>query len=166
MIGCCLLPYPMQEWDEEKGSVTIHKLRKNLVLREMMASIMLNFVTNLFLLSPLIVLGKSFRFCNTTLLRNINAIGINVFERHALLLNSIGAFPEEEQAFIHIILMIILGYSFLILLTIIQVVSYYFCNGQFHPLAMIIMPEPDHSKDEDFARNDHIIIHRVATSDC
>ena len=59
MIGCCLLPYPMQEWDEAKGSVTIHKLRKDLLLREMMASMMLNFVTNLFLLSPLIVLGKS-----------------------------------------------------------------------------------------------------------
>ena len=60
VIGCCLLPYPMQEWDEAKGSVTIHKLRKDLVLKEMMASMMLNFVTNLFLLSPLIVLGDYF----------------------------------------------------------------------------------------------------------
>ena len=157
--GCCLLPYPMQEWDEAKGSVTIHKLRKDLVLKEMMASMMLNFVTNLFLLSPLIVLGKSIRFCNTTLLTNINSIGINVFERHALLLDSIGAFPEEEQAFININLMIIFGYSFITLLTIIQVVSYYFCNGRFHPFAVIIMPEPEQSRD-------HIIIHQVATSDC
>ena len=141
--------------------MTIHKLRKDLVLREMMASMMLNFVTNLFLLSPLIVLGDYFWFCLWlyTSLTNINFAGINVFERHALLLDYIGAFPEEEQAFINIKLMIILGYSFLIFLTIIQVVSYYFCNGRFHPFAMIIMPEPDQSKD-------HIIIHRVATSDC
>ena len=38
-IGCCLLPYPMQTWDEAKGSMTIHKLRKDQVFRELMASI-------------------------------------------------------------------------------------------------------------------------------
>ena len=91
-----------------------------------------------------------------------------MFERHALLLDSIGAFPEEEQAFINIKLMIILGYSFITLLTIIQVVSYYLCNGRFHPFAMIIMPEPEreHSKKDLFVRNGHTIIHQVVTSDC
>ena len=37
--GCCLLPYPMQTWDEAKGSMTIHKLRKDQVFRELLASI-------------------------------------------------------------------------------------------------------------------------------
>ena len=33
-------------------------------------------------------------------------------------------------------------YSFLVLLTIIQVVSYYLYNGRFHPFALIVMPDP------------------------
>ena len=84
---------------------------------------MLNFVFNLLFLSPLIVLG------------------VNVFERHNLILNSIGAFPEEYEAFDKIILLLSLGYSLLVLCTTIQVVSYYYFNGKYHPFAMIVMPE-------------------------
>ena len=36
-------------------------------------------------------------------------------------------------------------YSFLVLLTIIQGVSYYLYNGRFHPFAMIVMPETKHN---------------------
>ena len=32
-------------------------------------------------------------------------------------------------------------YPLLVLLTIIQVVSYYLYNGRFHPFALIVMPE-------------------------
>ena len=66
---------------------------------------------------------------------------MNVFERHNLLLNSIGAFPEEYEAFNKLILLLSLGYSLLVLCTIIQVVSYYYFNGKYHPFAIIVMPE-------------------------
>ena len=56
-ISCCMIPYPMEDWDEKFGTVASYKTRKNIVLKEMLASIMLNFVFNLLLLSPLIVLG-------------------------------------------------------------------------------------------------------------
>ena len=89
----------------------------------MLASILLNFAFNLHLLSPLIILG------------------INVFERHDVIVKSIGAFPEETQAYDQIILMIICGYTSLLILTLIQVLSYYLYNGRFHPFATIVMPE-------------------------
>ena len=56
-ISCCFIPYPMKEWDEQKGNVPMHQQRKKKVLREMLASIMLNFTVNILLLSPLIILG-------------------------------------------------------------------------------------------------------------
>ena len=122
-ISCCLIPYPVEDWDEKGGSVTSHKTRKSAVFKEMVASIMVNFMFNLFLLSPLIILA------------------INVFERHHLLLNSIGAFPEEYEAFNKIILLLCLGYTLLMLCTIIQIVSYYLFNGKYHPFALIVLPE-------------------------
>ena len=48
----------MEEWDMEKGDVTMHKARKDLVLKEMMASILLNYGFNFLMLTPLIILGK------------------------------------------------------------------------------------------------------------
>ena len=64
----------------------------------------------------------------------------HVFERHSILLDSIGAFPEEIEAFELVKLMLIIGYSFLIFLTICQVVLYYLYNGKFHPYSKIVMP--------------------------
>ena len=120
-ISCCLIPYPMEEWDEGKGSIEMHRLRKRLVFKEMVSSMMLNFAINLFLLSPLIILST------------------NIFARHELLSNTIGTFPKEDQAFLNIKLMLAFGYTFLVLLTIVQVVSYYLCNGRFHAFTMIVM---------------------------
>ena len=57
-ISCCFIPHPMEEWDEEKGTVSIHIIRKKKVFKEMMVSMMINFVFNIVLLSPLIILGK------------------------------------------------------------------------------------------------------------
>ena len=122
-ISSTFIPYPMQEWDEEKGTVSDHRSRKDVVFKEMLASMMLNFAINLLLLTPLIILS------------------INIFERHDLLVNTIGTFPEENQAFLHIKLMLALGYSLLVLMTMVQVISYYYCNGRFHPFATIVMPE-------------------------
>ena len=56
-LSCCFIPLPMKEWDMEKGTVAIHKVRKDLVFKEMLASIVLNFGFNLILLTPLIILG-------------------------------------------------------------------------------------------------------------
>ena len=58
IILCQFMPLPMEEWDMEKGTVAMHKTRKNLVFKEMLASILLNFSVNFFLLTPLIILGK------------------------------------------------------------------------------------------------------------
>ena len=113
----------MEEWDEGIGSVEVHRLRKGLVFKEMMASMLLNLAINLFLLSPLIILS------------------MNIFARHELLSNTIGTFPKEDQAFLNIQLMLAFGYSLLVLLTIVQVVSYYLCNGRFHAFNMIVMSE-------------------------
>ena len=59
MISCTFIPYPMEDWDEKNGSVLEHKIRMDLVFKEMLSSMMLNFAFNLFLLSPLIILGKT-----------------------------------------------------------------------------------------------------------
>ena len=58
-----------------------------------------------------------------------------------MLLNSIGIFSEEIQAYEKIKLMLILSYTTLVILTIVQVMSYYLYNSKFHPYAMIVMPE-------------------------
>ena len=64
--------------------------------------------------------------------------GINIFDRHNILVNSIGAFPEEIKAYERIQSMIIIGYSSLLVLTVIQITSYYLYNGRFHPFALIV----------------------------
>lgn len=58
-----------------------------------------------------------------------------------MLLDTIGTFPEENKAYEQIKLMPILSYTILVILTMVQVVSYYFFNGKFHPYAMIVMSE-------------------------
>ena len=57
MISCSFIPLPMEEWDMEKGTVAMHKTRKDIVSKEMLASILLNFGFNFLLLTPLIILG-------------------------------------------------------------------------------------------------------------
>ena len=123
-ITCCFLPFPMKEWDEEKGTIAMHKARQMLVLKEMLTSVLLNFAFNLLLLTPLVILG------------------INIFARHDVLVNSIGAFPEETTAYEQIKWMIGLSYPLLVLLTITQMVTYYLYNGRFHPFALILEPKP------------------------
>ena len=57
-VSVTFIPHPLKEWDEEDGSVANHRLRKDLVLTEMLASIILNFGINLMFLSPTIILGN------------------------------------------------------------------------------------------------------------
>ena len=57
MISCSFIPLPMEEWDIEKGTIAMHKARKDLIFMEMLASILLNFGVNFLLLTPLIILG-------------------------------------------------------------------------------------------------------------
>ena len=71
----------------------------------------------------------------------IQFAGITIFDRHDILVNSIGAFPQEIIAFQQIQWMIGLSYSLLILLTLLQILTYYLYNGRYHPFAMIVMPE-------------------------
>ena len=66
--------------------------------------------------------------------------GINISDRHDILVNSIGAFPQENEAYVQIQWMIGLSYSLLLLLTLGQIVTYYLYNGRFHPFALIVMP--------------------------
>ena len=67
--------------------------------------------------------------------------GKNIFERHELLVNSIGAFQEEIDAYEQIKWMVILSYLGLGLLTFIQIISFYLYNGKFHPFSLIVMGE-------------------------
>ena len=69
-------------------------------------------------------------------------VGINIFERHDILVNSIGAFPEEIKAHEQIKWMIGLSNFLLVFLTLVQIVTYYLYNGRFHPFALILAPEP------------------------
>ena len=64
-----------------------------------------------------------------------------MFERHDILDNSIGALPEEIEAFTQMKWMLGLSYSLLLLCFFIQIVSYYFYNGKYHPFAVIILPD-------------------------
>ena len=65
----------------------------------------------------------------------------NVGERQKILVNSIGAFSQEDDAFQQIKLLIGLGYTFLIILSILQMVVYYLYNGRFHPFSAILRIE-------------------------
>ena len=67
--------------------------------------------------------------------------GIHISDRHDTLVNSIGAFPQENEAYEQIQWMIGLSYSLLLLLTLVQIVTYYLYNGRFHPFALIVMLE-------------------------
>ena len=58
-ISSCFIPHPMEEWDENQGTVEMHKSRKDLVFKEVFASIVSNFAFNVLLLSPLLILGES-----------------------------------------------------------------------------------------------------------
>ena len=57
-ITCTFIPHPMEEWEEARGTVAMHKLRQGQVWIEMVVSILLNFAFNLTLLTPLIILGN------------------------------------------------------------------------------------------------------------
>ena len=72
-------------------------------------------------------------------------LGTNISDRHEILINSIGAFPQEIAAYKQIRWMIGLSYSLLLLLTLVQIVTYYLYNGRFHPFALIVMPEQGNS---------------------
>ena len=56
-ISSTFIPHPMEEWDEEKGTVANHKSRKDMVWKEMLGNTLLNFSFNLLYLSPVIILG-------------------------------------------------------------------------------------------------------------
>ena len=60
-ICSCFIPHPMEEWDEEQGTVAMHKVRKKLVLKEVLVSTILNFCINLILLIPIVILGNNHR---------------------------------------------------------------------------------------------------------
>ena len=57
-LSACFIPRPMEDWIEKKGTVAMHKERMDLVFKEMLASILINFGINLLLLTPLIILGN------------------------------------------------------------------------------------------------------------
>ena len=59
-ISTTFIPQPLKEWDEEDGSVASHRKRKDMVLTEMLTSILLNFGFNILFLTPIIILGNKF----------------------------------------------------------------------------------------------------------
>ena len=63
--------------------------------------------------------------------------------------------------------MIGLSYSLLLLLTLVQIVTYYLYNGRFHPFALIVMPEQgsEHSAEHDDRNNESTIQSEVQQSE-
>ena len=121
-----------------------HRCRKNLIWKEMFTSILLNFGFNLLFLSPNIILGvylSKFQELRSQIITHFFLTAINVFERQNILVDSIGAFPEEFAAFEQAKLMLIIGFVFLVFFTIGQVVLYYLYNGEYHPYCKIVKPD-------------------------
>ena len=146
-ISCCFIPHPMEEWDEEQGGVMKHKLRKDLVFIEMFVSIVVNFGFNAFLLSPQIILA------------------INIFDRHGILVNSIGAFPEEIQAYEQIKVMLGASYGLLVIGTVLQVGLYHLYNGQYHPFALILDQKNKTIQDDDEVESYGTAVESLSTTD-
>ena len=115
------VPFPMEDWDEMKGTVTEHEFRAKKVMFEMVATMLVNLITNAFLVSPLVILGY---FVN---------------DRHQFLTKSIGAMPEEHFAYFQIQVMIFASYGGLIFLFIIQNLFYLLFNKKCHPMAEILI---------------------------
>ena len=65
------------------------------------------------------------------------------------LINSIGAFPEEIQAYEQMKVMLGTAYGLLIIGTVLQVVLYYLYNGIYHPFACIVIDQNDDKADDD-----------------
>ena len=59
--------------------------------------------------------------------------------------------------------MIGLSYSLLLLLTLVQILTYYLYNGRFHPFALIVMPE--HSTENDQRNNESTVKSEIQQSE-
>ena len=69
-------------------------------------------------------------------------------ERHETLINSIGAFQEEIEAYAQIKVMIGVAYTLLLLFTVTQIMTYFLYNGKFHPFSVIISLDNEMLKTE------------------
>ena len=74
--------------------------------------------------------------------------GTNVNERHETLINSIGAFQEEIEAYAQIKVMIGVAYTLLLLFTVTQIMTYFLYNGKLHPFSVIISLDNEMLKTE------------------
>ena len=85
-------------------------------------------------------LKNIFSLVSRTLLK-CSFLASNIFERHHILVNSIGTYPEENDAYFQIQIIVGFGFSSLALMTMVQLVSYYLYNCKYHPFNKIVQKD-------------------------
>ena len=111
----CQVPAPMEDWDDIFGSIDHYKQAQKAISLEMGLTLLANLLTHLFMTLPLFVLAK------------------NIHERHETLEKSIGALPEEKEAYTFCLIMALFAVLLLIFGTILQFHCYELYNKTFHP---------------------------------
>ena len=136
------IPAPMNDWDEGPGSVKVHKKRRKTVEIEIAMTILANFLVHCLMLFPLEILGKPFENILRTLLKLFCLFSAKrVHQRHSILEQTIGALPEEIEAYDTIRNLSPLMFLALIILTLVQLALYLVFNRFFHPFKEILSSE-------------------------
>jgi len=115
-----MLPSPLEDFEELPGTVNEHVERSKLLIKEIGLTILANFFQHLLFMSPLCILF------------------VNVYERHQILENSIGALPEEHEAYNFLLILTATCVPGLFIATVLQFLSYYCFNRFFHPFKDIL----------------------------
>lgn len=123
----CSLVSPLLDWDTETGNVAAHRKKMQQVKEEMSAAMLMNFFWHAVMLVPILFTGTKVR------------------ARHQLLKMTIGTFPEEEETYnLVTILMIVLPIG-LLLLSFLELGLFLLYNGKMHPWkAIFVQPEEVH----------------------
>ena len=117
----CQIPAPTEDWDDEFGPKADDYVKAQMKVRlEMGLTLLVNLVTHLMMTIPMMILTW------------------NICQRHELLENSIGTFPEEQEAYRLSVAISIMTPIILILSTFFQYWSYNLYNQTYHPFIDLI----------------------------
>lgn len=114
------IPVPFRDWDLDRGEVWEYLDRRRKVNREMFWLMLVNFVFNLTMLTPLLYTGSK------------------IIARHQLLRETIGARSEEDESYWTVIVLMVTSTAGLIICTFTEWLLYDFYNKKFHPAHLIV----------------------------
>ena len=117
------LPYPVRDWDRGSGGVEEHRLRCRGVAREMLATLAVNLLWGLVLLVPVLYTG------------------FRIKERHVLLVRTVGAMLQEDEAHHTTTMLMVALPTFLVLAAIAQAGLFLLYNYHLHPWHQIVSEE-------------------------